>query len=254
MIDLHSHLMPGVDDGAATLEEAQAGLAALSRQGVEVVAATPHLSASVTLQPERLASRLAEFDAAWRVLAAIAEEMTGAPRVLRAAELMLDDPRPNLSDPRTRIDGGTFVLVEFAGTLLPPRSAPVLRSLAMSGAVPVLAHPERYALRESVQITEWRAAGAVMQINAGSLLGKYGREVEQIARRFLAEGWADCIASDYHSRGEPTLFACAEMLRAQGAEEQQSLLMIENPARIIAGKPPLFVPPLSPPKRSRWFG
>ena len=108
VVDLHSHLVPGVDDGARDLEQALAGLGALTRAGVTALAVTPHLNATLTTRRDVLELRLAELDTGWRAL-------TGAAGVgvelRRGVEIMLDTPQLELSDERVRIGGGPYVLV-----------------------------------------------------------------------------------------------------------------------------------------------
>src|SRR5690606_2377723 len=90
----------------------------------------------------------------------------------------------------------------------------------------------------------WRAAGAVIQVNAGSLTGRYGSGARANAATLLTHGQIDCLASDYHSRGVPELQPARTWLDSIGASDHAELLLDVNPARILAGEPPLPVPPL----------
>ncbi|MBI1808979.1 MAG: hypothetical protein HYR75_03715, partial [Gemmatimonadetes bacterium] len=122
--DFHSHLMPGVDDGARDESFSAAALERFRGEGVGRVVTTPHFMGSLTLVAEALATRLAELDAGWaslqRVAAGEGAAHGGALTVARGAEVMLDIPDPDLSDERLRLAGGPFVLVEFPGLQLPP--------------------------------------------------------------------------------------------------------------------------------------
>jgi protein-tyrosine phosphatase len=253
MIDLHSHLVPGVDDGAATVEESRAAIAAMMAQGVESVVTTPHIDGELTLSPGRLAARLDEIDTGFELLRKLAQDEFPEFVIRRGAEIRLDTPRPDFSDPRLRLAGTSFVLVEFAGMMIPPRSAEVLKGITKTGYRPLLAHPERYSIQNFEHVVAWKEAGALLQVNAGSALGWYGDRVRTLARRILAEGLAEFVASDFHARGEPALTHFAELLQSVGAERQLAKLTSGNPARLVQGEEPLPVEPI-PLKPRRWFG
>jgi protein-tyrosine phosphatase len=248
MIDFHNHLIPGVDDGAADVEQAVAALAEFRGQGVHTAVATPHLNGSLTRTPAALAARLAEIDAGWAALEAAAEG--SGVRVLRGAEIMLDVPAPDLSDPRLRLAGTPAVLVEFPFMNVPPNALQALFELRMAGWLPVLAHPERYgnAARDLSDAAEWRRVGAALQINAGSLVGRYGKPASELAWGLVERGMAAYLSSDYHARGRCPVAECRAELERRGGGHQARLLMEENPRRMLEGKPPLPVPPLLAPR------
>lgn len=246
LTDFHNHLIPGVDDGAQDIAESRAGLQAMFESGVRSLVMTPHLQGSLTRRPEALAERLAELDAGWTRLT---DELAGEfpeMRLGRGAEVMLDTPEPDFSDARVRLNGGPFVLVEFPFMTVPPQAERVLSAIRMGGWMPILAHPERYGgLDADVRAPgEWRRFGAYLQVNAGSILGRYGESARRIALTLLERGWVDYIASDYHARGRAHLRACRARLEEMGGAEHAHLLMEVNPARILEGEPPLPVPPL----------
>ncbi|MGH7504412.1 MAG: CpsB/CapC family capsule biosynthesis tyrosine phosphatase, partial [Longimicrobiales bacterium] len=173
--------------------------------------------------------------------------------VRRGAEVKLDLPEPDLSDPRFRLGGGTFVLVEFPYFTVPPRSSRVMAHLRSQGWTPIVAHPERYGgmLSGLDVLEEWRSAGADLQVNGPSLIGRYGEEARIAAFRILENGWADYLSSDYHAHGRPDITAYREALRSIGGEEQMLLLTEMNPRRMLDDQTPLPVAPLAL-KRSLW--
>jgi len=258
IVDFHNHLLPGVDDGARRVEQSLESLRAMAAQGITTCLVTPHFDASLTRSNGMLAARLAQFDLAWDALiaaVAAAEDAAELPTLGRGTEVMLDEPDPDLSDPAIRLVGGPFVLVEFPSLRLPPNAEWGIANLVRSGWRPIVAHPERYRNldTELLLLARLREAGACFQLNAGSLLGQHGESPERIARRLMACGWADYLASDHHARGEPATGAAVAMLRESGATEQAVRLSEENPARLLAGEPPLAVPPFSPPQTSSWW-
>jgi protein-tyrosine phosphatase len=249
MIDFHNHLIPGVDDGAASPEEAAAALAVFREQGVRTLIATPHFNGALTTHPAALETRLAELDAGW---AALQQAAAGEPemRVLRGAEVMLDAPKVDVSDPRLRLAETRFVLVEFPFMNVPPNAPRAVFDLKMAGWRPVLAHPERYANAgaDLADADEWKRVGALLQVNAGSLLGRYGERAQRLAWALLERGMVDYLGSDYHARGRCAVAECRAELERRGAGEQAALLMEANPARLLNGEEPLPVPPVPAPR------
>ena len=233
MIDLHSHLLPGVDDGSATLEQSVGVLERFAADGVSVLACTPHLLASraASAPVDAYRERMHELRAA-------------APRGLDLRlgwEIMLDQPGSDLTAPELSIEGSRTVLVEFARTAVPNRGAEELFRLRMSGLVPMLAHPERYWGCSTAQVAEWRRVGAVIQTDTAILLdrGTMGR----LAHAMLEAGQIDLLASDNHG-DRRSLRAAVTWLEELGASEHAELLTRENPRRVLAGEPMLPVPPL----------
>ncbi len=248
--DFHNHLIPGVDDGARDAEFSAGALGAFRHEGVRQVITTPHFDGALTHQPERLATRLAELDAGWEVLrgvvAADAERHGSAMRVERGVEVMLNVPDPDLTDARLRLAGTHFVLVEFPMLQLPPVNAAVAVGLIRkAGWIPVVAHPERYRNLESLMpLRQFLAAGALLQVNAGSLFGDYGSTAQKWAMEIFANGLASYVCSDYHARGEPGVARFARALADAGFANQATLLLSVNSARLLAGEAPQPVPPM----------
>jgi protein-tyrosine phosphatase len=251
-VDFHNHLIPGVDDGAQTVEESIAALQCFRQDGVNVVVATPHLDASLTLEPELLKRRLDEIDEGWATLCAAAAREFPDMKLHRGCELALDVPSPDLSDPRLRLAGGRFVLMEFPFMTVPPRASHVIGSLRKTGYVPIIAHPERYHGVTGVEAArKWRQTGALLQVNGGSLLGRYGAEPRKLALEMLAQSLVDFICSDYHARGEPQTREYEMLLIGMDGAEQARTLMQTNPARMIENLDPLPVAAIAG-KQSLW--
>jgi protein-tyrosine phosphatase len=225
MVDLHTHLLPGVDDGARSAEQALEALARFAADGVTTVVCTPHLRASMAASApaERYAARLAALRAA----------AAAAPELRLGFEIMIDRPGVDLSAPALRLGGANAVLVEFPHTGVPPRAVRELERLRASGVVPVLAHPERYWGSSVAHVREWRAAGAVMQGDATILLGRHERAA--LARALLAEGLIDLLASDNHGDTR-SLRAARDWLAENDAVEQAAQLTDRNARHLLAGE------------------
>jgi len=261
IVDLHSHFIPGVDDGARTPEEAVRALVAMAAQGCDSCVTTPHIDASLTRNREALAKRLAAFDRGWDQLgAACARHLEEHPSIplpmlFRGVELMLDDPEPDLGDAKLRLCGGAYVLCEFPALQLPANAYVGIASLSRQGWRPVVAHPERYRNLDAnfESLRQMREVGAYFQVNAGSLTGKYGAKAERHVRRLLELGWVSFMASDYHARGTPQIADAVTLLAESGGIEQAKRLLAENPRRILIGATPVDIPAIAPQKGSGWW-
>jgi protein-tyrosine phosphatase len=241
MVDFHNHVIPGVDDGASDEAETRRALDAFAAEGVGRVIATPHVRLFAPGQGS-VPDRLAEIDAGWtRLETCTRPDMP----VRRGAELRLDTADPDLTDDRLRLGGTRFALVEYPYFTIPPRSDRVLALLVRRGWAPIVAHPERYSGFDDALdvVRQWRAAGACLQINAGSFLGRYGERARQLAFALLRQGLADYIASDYHARSAPRLADALALLVRSGAGAQVELLARTNPSRLWEDQSPVAVPP-----------
>lgn len=278
-MDFHNHVMPGVDDGARDVAEGVAAVAAFEAEDVGVVVATPHFPASRTERPATLLDRLERMDEAFEALREGVERAGLAVRLERGAEIRLNAPDPNLTDPRLRLAGTRFVLVEFSAFQMPPYGSAQLAEIRQQGWIPILAHPERYAGMAGAlhEVERWREH-AYFQVNAGSLLGEYGPAPRKAARVLFEHGWVDYLSSDFHARGEPGLLASRALLETgripsgpgsvpahepddatadaagpagdrpsdadPGPAKVTDLLTEVNPRRLLEDREPLPVPPV----------
>lgn len=246
--DLHSHLVPGVDDGARTGEDTLEGVGRMWEAGIERVLTTPHLEGSLTHDSRALEARLGEVDDAWAWSSTAVRERYPELDFRRGFEIMLDVPDPDLEDERLKLGGTSFVLVEWPRMQVPPQSIQALSRIRSAGLRPILAHPERYfGLDPQLRVVEaWKEAGAYLQVNHGSLVGRYGNDARSIAGRLLRRGWVDYLATDFHGRSHLSLYfeEAEARLSTLGGEEQFDLLTGTNPSRVFRDREPLPVPPL----------
>ena len=240
MVDLHTHLLPGVDDGSPSIEASRPVLEAFARDGVETVVCTPHLEASRVASAPRAAyeAKLAELAAA----------VPSGPRLVLGWEIMLDEPGADLAGAGVSLGPSKAVLVEFPRTAPPSSGATELFRIRMSGAVPVLAHPERYWGCTVDAVREWKRVGAVIQMDAVMLFGRSPLSV--LARELVMEGIVDCMASDNHADSR-SLAAARDWLAETASERHADLLTHENPARVLRDDPTIPVDPL---ERRRGIG
>lgn len=256
MIDLHCHLLPGIDDGPATMAEAVAMARAAWEQGTRTVVCTPHMHPSYPTRVERIHEGVA----------ALREALAGAEvplEVLPGAEISLEW-LPRLGDARlaeATLGGGGWLLLEMPFAGWPLRLPEILRDLEMRGYRAVLAHPERAdaVQRAPDRMRDLVGRGALVQLTAGSFAGEHGPAARRTAATLLASGMAHLLASDAHTAGpwrgpelEPGLLAAAE---AAGVHAQALRWMVQDgPAAILAGgpvRPPRLTPGRRPPAAGR---
>lgn len=218
----------------------------MAEQGVTTIITTPHLRASLLQQPVDLEDYFELVDSAWEALSEMVSAEFPQIRLERGFEIMLDTPQIDLSDPRLRLAGGKFVLVEFPFAVLPPNSSQILSGIKKAGYHPIVAHPERYVdMDGELKIaSEWRRVGASLQVNAGSLVGMYRPRAERLAWGLLRRGMVDYLSSDYHARGEPQVSAAVSALEKVRGHTQAELLTKVNPNNILNNTPPLDVAPI----------
>jgi len=235
VIDLHSHLLPAVDDGSRSVEQSVKVLNEMARQGITDVCLTPHIQAGrAEAGPPQAHSRAFE---------ALRAEAPAMPRLHRGAEVMLDRPvpRPVALARNVTLAGTRYILVEFPRLVAYDTVTNALTQVVDLGLIPILAHPERYSCCSVDAVRQWRGIGARMQVDATTLLASQARG--QRARQLVAEGLADIMAGDNHG-DDRTVATGANFLKAQDGTEQVDLLAVRNPMAILSDSPTSPVPPL----------
>ncbi len=232
-VDLHCHLLPGVDDGAKSLEDSLEMARALVDLGFSTVAPSPHARPEYA-PVELVEARLSE------TRAALARE--GIPLTLgRNAENVLDEAfLRSLGTPAARMLGaGAYVLVELPYTTPVPALPDVLFRMRTKGVRPVIAHPERcLEFERKGRAAEAVRAGALLQLDVGALTGRYGGGAKKLARAFLEEGLYALGATDLHAPvgARDWVGRALAELRARVGEQAFERLMRDNPSRLLAGE------------------
>jgi protein-tyrosine phosphatase len=254
-VDIHSHILPGFDDGARDRGE----FLRMARRAVEgdtaVIAATPHFDAETpSFEPGRVGEAVEEYRGllAEEGLALSLEAGVEARLNAGLLEMVLGEGWKELLLGK----GGRYLLVDLPLQGFPVVAREILFRLQLRGIVPVLAHPERNAflVRRPEEIRAMRKQGVELQVNAGSLTGLYGRAARRAARRLLQEGIARLVASDAHD-GEmrnPDLSGAAAAVEGLLGEAAARILLHENPRRVLAGEALLEVPGWGKGRKRRW--
>ncbi len=233
MIDVHSHLLPGVDDGSPSIETSVRVLQRFQAEGVQSVVLTPHLDAS-------RAAHVA-YGAYREIFERLCAAAPPLPQLRLGWEIMLDELDVDLRSPLLSLDGSNAVLVEFPRMSVPPSASEELRRLRASGVTPVLAHPERYWGCTVELVRQWRNAGAIIQMDMAGLLGSGA--ISSLSRTLLEHGLVDLFASDNHGDSR-SLATARDWLLEVATPEHASLLTHQNAACVLKNESVRAVPPL----------
>ncbi len=242
MIDLHCHMLPGVDDGAPDLATALKMASASVSGGVSIVACTPHILPGLyhNSGPQiRQATR--QFQRALDGEGIALKLVTGADNhvVPRFTEELRSGHLLTLADTR-------YVLVEPPHHVVPPRLEDLFFELLTAGYVPILTHPERLSWVKAHYdaIKRLAKAGVWMQLTAGSLVGTFGRKAKYWAERMLDEGMASILATDAHNidRRPPDLAAGRICAARQVGEMEAEHLVLTRPDGVLRNLPPSSLP------------
>jgi len=237
MIDLHVHILPGLDDGPETVAEAIALARAIYEDGTRTLVATPHI---LNYFDERRNQQFLEgYGSLKRKLKSNLPDL----ELLLGSEIYF---RPGLYglahlEAATINQTGRYMLVEFPFAALPTGFEKELAALKQTGITPVIAHPERTIplLKKPSLIKCILDAGTLLQINAGSLTGVFGRAVKKMAYNLLKERTGHLIATDGHGvdRRMPSLKAAYFAAAAVVGEAEARRLVEEHPRLILEGLP-----------------
>ena len=240
MIDLHSHVLPGLDDGAANLDESLAICAAAAADGTEVLAATPHVRHDYPTTPEAM-------ERAFEALRAAGP----AVELVRGGELDLEElDRPKEELQRFALGGSRYLLVETPYFGWPLDLAERLFRLHVQGFGTVLAHPERNPdVQERPELLESIVAGGTLvQLTAASVDGRLGRQTRACARELLDRGLAHMVASDAHAP-EIRAIGLTPAVASLGDDTLAAWLTVEVPRAVLADTEPPPRPMTRPPRR-----
>ena len=242
MIDLHCHILPGIDDGAKTLDIALDMARIAVRDGISVTACTPHIYPGMYMNDgPGIAKHVASLQQALDEHGIDLRLVVGAD--VHLVPGLLDGLR---SGAIPTLHGSRYLLLEPSHTTPPPRFEDAVFDLIASGYTPVITHPERLTWVEHHYPLFLRLIqqGAWMQITAGALTGMFGTRARYWGERFLKEGHTHILATDAHSTGRrlPVLSEAAAIAeRALGAAEAQNLVL-HRPQAILQNRSPQAFP------------
>jgi protein-tyrosine phosphatase len=253
MIDIHSHILAGVDDGAKSLAESVEMCRLSSDDGVKIMVATPHAHDGVhdTHNPSFLSEKIKELN----------EQLGGNPRIELGCELRFThDVVSQVCATRTAptIAGGPYVLIEFPHAVVPVGSERALFELMSNQIRPIIAHPERnqMLIAEPERFYSLVEMGVLGQADTGSFTGQFGKKVKQAAEIMLENGLLHILASDCHNTRNrlPGMSAAVGVVSELVGGEYAAAMAGDNPQAVVEGRPVPSQPPATEPKRrKRWL-
>ncbi len=239
MYDIHCHIIPGVDDGADSISETVEMLNIAIANRTKGVFCTPHSNipgAYGNYWDEKLEAR-------YNAIAAEIRKRNLPIEIYKGQEIFLaGDFLQHLKDSKLlTLNGTKYVLVEFHPFEKEFSAYKKLAALISEGYVPIVAHPERYAfiIENRDAVGNIKELGCLVQLNKGSLKGRFGEDVHRTAHRMLADRIADFVASDAHSpyRRTPNLTDVHEMISTEYSADYADFLLRINPHNVIENKP-----------------
>lgn len=231
MVDIHSHILSGLDDGAKTFEVSVGMLRMAAQAGTTAIVATPHANSEYEFDPAAIREQVAQ-------LAAEVPEIhiyTGCD-----FHLSFENIQDAIAHPRKyTVNQKQYLLVEFPDAVAFATTPRIFEELRDAGMEPIVTHPERnaYLQHNPDDIIPWVREGAYVQVTAKSVIGEFGRRAEEIAHRLLKKGLVHFIASDAHDLKHRTtdLRPAFEVISAKYGRATAEQIFIHNPAAVVAG-------------------
>jgi len=247
-VDIHSHVLYGLDDGAKTREQSLEMLEIAGRSGTTDIVATPHANGQYPFQPDVVQQQIAELAGASPV------------RIYPGCDfhLQFDNIEDALANPaKYTLNHTAYLLVEFPDVSIFHTTDEILAQLVDGGMVPIISHPERNVqLRRRLNdLARWVEAGCYVQVTAGSYLGVFGKPAKSSAYELLERGLTHFVASDAHDCRfrPPSLHDAYTALADRWGEDAIRPLFVENPRAVVAGDAVEFDLPQNAARPRKWY-
>lgn len=233
MVDIHCHILPGIDDGSKSWEMTAEMCRMAVQDGITHIVATPHSNDTWAYNRERFAEMLGHLHDA------------GDGKLTFSLGCDFHFSRQNIQDavenPRRFTIGDTqYLLIEFSDSGIPPSVTQDILSIRSSGMIPIITHPERNQplLKKPEQVLDLVEQGCLVQVTANSLTGAWGKRSQTMAEWLLKQGAVHVIASDAHDpvRRRPIMSEARDAVAAMVGTEAAEALVTHNPGAIVEGK------------------
>ena len=233
MIDLHCHILPGLDDGPDTVDEAIKIAKAAVKEGVTTVVATPHCYNGVYTSPAGV------IDEACRLLNEHLVARKVPLVVLPGSEIRITNDTVQLWDENLLVglNGNRHVLLlELPNLFILEGINLLIRRLVDKGVQPIIAHPERnpVILKQPEVATALKYHGARLQVTAGSLVGDFGKYAQEMAEHLCGSGLADFVSSDVHPERKYRMEKAFRVLKKMLGSAAACQILVDNPASALA--------------------
>ena len=251
MIDVHSHILHGLDDGAANFDVSLAMVRLAAEWGTTDIVATPHANLEYDFDPPLVEERLESL-----------REAAGAacPRLYYGCDfhLSFDNIQDAVAHPtRYTINHGRYLLVEFSDLVIFPNTTEIFSRLLDAGMIPVITHPERNTLLQQrlPKLREWAEMGCLLQVTAQSFTGRFGRRAERFSKVLLEENLIHVVASDAHDTQHrpPDLREAHVWLTRERSEAFANALCVTNPGAILRSEPLPELPGMEASGARKWY-
>jgi protein-tyrosine phosphatase len=230
MIDIHHHLLFGVDDGPKTLDQSAQQAEAAAADGITHIVCTPHANDTFEFNPERNRERME----------AIRQRVGDRVQLGLGCDFHLsyENIEDALAHPtKYTINGGPYLLVEFAEFMIPHNIGNIFYEFTVKGIRPIITHPERNPLlqRDLAQMAEWMRTGCLVQVTAASLGERFGRRANAAVWQLLDKKWVHFIASDAHNLEgrRPNMSNAYQAVAKKFGEANADRLCVTNPRAVF---------------------
>jgi protein-tyrosine phosphatase len=241
MVDLHCHILPGLDDGAKTIEESLAMAESAIADGITHVVATPHASTEYAFDYSRVSAACHELRLK---LGNRLQLATGCDFHLNPENLAELKKSPQ----QFCLNQKDYLLVEFSEFSIPPAIDQMIHHLQLAGLRPIVTHPERNGILRAkpARLAEWVRVGCYVQVTAGSLLGVFGPGAKSDSISWIARGLVHFVSSDAHNtKSRPlTLRPAFQFVSSRFGKEIAQALFVDNPLAAFEGRSLPYVPEL----------
>src|SRR6266702_983940 len=236
MVDIHHHLLPGLDDGSNSMETSVAMARLAVAEGITHVVCSPHANANYDFNPLVNAAKTED------IRVRLAEQKI--PLTLGSGcdfHLSFDNVKRAQADPaRFSINALGYLLVEVPDYGLPPGLTETFYELQLAGLTPILTHPERNPTLQNdpTRLADWLRGGVLIQVTADSLTGHKGRNAERMAHDLLEKRWVHFLATDAHNTTSrpPRMRAAHDLVASKYGASYAHALCVVNPLAAFLGK------------------
>lgn len=233
MIDIHHHLLFGLDDGARDIDTSLSMIDAAAADGITHIVCTPHSNHRYQFDPQVNEER-----------ATILRERSNGKITLGLGcdfHLSYDNIVDAVKHPRKyTINQHQYLLVEFADLMIPASIHETFYELMVVGMVPIITHPERNAVlqKNPERLKEWLQAGCLVQVTANSLTGRFGKTAQALSFSFLEKGWVHFIATDAHNVDSrpPRMREAYDIITKRYGRDTADRLCVSNPRAAFHGE------------------
>ena len=253
MVDIHCHILPGLDDGARDMETSVEMCRVAAEDGIEATVCSMHANDQYAFDPELVQKTIDQ----------VMSQTGGKPRLYPGCDFHLSYQNITnaLREPkRYTINHGSYLLVEFADFAVPPNIDEVFFQFRSRGMIPIITHPERnpWLMGARHKLFEWVDAGALVQVTAGSLTGRFGERAGRFSEWLLEHRMLHFVATDAHNVNDrpPRLTPAYERVAKDFGRDVADRIFRENPRAALESQEINAEPPVAPsaPRKQTFLG